>query len=345
METIEQQICELFDITKEHANKLYIPILPSLPDDFGTLLIVGSSGSGKSTILKNQFHYSGVQQTWSSDSICNNFSSTEDAVNRLGAVGLNSIPAWLRPYEKLSTGEKFRADLALNLRSGAIFDEFTSVIDRNVAKSTSVSISKYIKNNNLKNVVFASCHRDIIEWLQPDYIFDTDTGVLTTDKPARPEINIHLEEIFGQEKIKYWNIFAKHHYLDENLNVTARCFIAKWDDVLVGFTSSIAMPNGSIKNAWRGHRTVVLPDFQGMGIGTSISDTIAEIHIQEGKRYFSRTTHFRLGEYREKSPDWRPTSKNKKKRKYTRDTKYNNYTPDTKRICYSHEYIKKDVDE
>jgi hypothetical protein len=89
----------------------------------------------------------------------------------------------------------------------------------------------------------------------------------------------------------------------------------------------------------------VLPDFQGMGIGVRFSDMIAQIHLNEGHRYFSRTAHPRMGEYREKSSLWKPTSKNKKLRTDVKhENVYNNHFADNKRICYSHEYIGKKED-
>jgi ABC-type ATPase with predicted acetyltransferase domain len=94
----------------------------------------------------------------------------------MGAVGLNTIPSWYKPYQVLSNGEKFRADVARKLKSNAVIDEFTSVVDRNVAKAASVSLSRYIKNNDIENIVLSTCHRDILEWLEPDWVIDTDAG-------------------------------------------------------------------------------------------------------------------------------------------------------------------------
>ena len=94
----------------------------------------------------------------------------------MGAVGLNTIPSWYKPYHVLSNGERFRADLARKIKSGAVVDEFTSVVDRNVAKAASVALSKYIKNNGIKNVVISTCHEDILDWLEPDWVINTDTG-------------------------------------------------------------------------------------------------------------------------------------------------------------------------
>jgi GNAT superfamily N-acetyltransferase len=84
----------------------------------------------------------------------------------------------------------------------------------------------------------------------------------------------------------------------------------------------------------------VLPDFQGMGIGVRFSDTIAQMHLDEGKRYFSRTAHPRMGFYREHSPLWKPTTKNRKLRKdITMGNIFKNHYFDDKRVCFSHEYL------
>jgi GNAT superfamily N-acetyltransferase len=135
-------------------------------------------------------------------------------------------------------------------------------------------------------------------------------------------------------------MFKDHHYLDGKINKSSRCYIAIWEGKVVGFNASITMPNGYIKNAWRGHRTVILPDFQGLGIGPRLSDTIAQIHIDQGHRYYSRSAHPRLNNYRDNSPLWKPTSKNKKLRTdITHDKVYNNHYADNKRLCGSFEYI------
>ena len=84
------------------------------------------------------------------------------------------MPVWCRPRKVLSVGEGFRADLALNLDSYMIFDEFTSTIDRNVAKSTCNGIQKYIRDKGLHNIVFCSCHKDFIPFLKPDIVIDLD---------------------------------------------------------------------------------------------------------------------------------------------------------------------------
>lgn len=143
--------------------------------DFNILVITGASGKGKSTFLKEFKGYKTNAKVYdSTKAIVSNFSTPQEASEKLSAVGLNSMPVWCRPRNVLSVGKGFRADLALNIDNYTIFDEFTSTIDRNVAKSTCNSIQKYIRNKNITNVVFCSCHKDYIPFLKPDYVIDLD---------------------------------------------------------------------------------------------------------------------------------------------------------------------------
>ena len=317
--------------------------IPSLPADYGIGLLVGPSGTGKSTILR-QF---GEEQkiNWNpSLAVCSHFKNAVDARERLSAVGLNSIPAWMRPYHVLSTGEKFRADLARRLQDGAVIDEFTSVVDRNVAKSCAHSIRRYADQKNIKSLVFASCHYDIIEWLRPDWVFNTSSGTLTArGYERRPEIVLEMFPCSSEA----WTMFRHHHYLDGNINKSARCWIVAWDGIPVGFSSALSFPNGNLKNAWREHRTVVLPDYQGLGLGVRISDATAELFVLQSCRYFSKTAHPRMGEYRNRSPLWRPTSKNNRSRldyNISKNTKEDGHKmKHANRLCYSHEYIGRKI--
>ena len=152
--------------------------------------IVGSSGSGKSVLLKE---YNREEKYVWAGPVCSNFRNYTEAKNRLLGAGLSSIPAWLKPYEHLSTGQKYRADLAIKTKNDVVFDEFTSVLDRNTAKGLASSIEKFIRSNNITGVVFAGPHRDIIQYLKPDWVFDTDIGCIyeeTTKPEPFLEINI-----------------------------------------------------------------------------------------------------------------------------------------------------------
>jgi len=337
---ITNKVSEMFDFNFNGVITHDIEF-PEFDKDFNIGLIVGSSGSGKSTIL-NKIGKQYIPEWEHDKAICSHFVDYEDAVDKLSAVGLNSIPDWMKPYHVLSTGQKFRADMARSLMNNALIDEFTSVVDRNVAKSTSRSISKYINKQGLKNIIFCSCHYDIVEYLQPDWVYNVDTNTLARGCLQPPTIEIQLIPCYGQE---VWHLFSKHHYLSDTFNKSSQSWIVKWNDEIIGFVSILSFPNGSIKNGWRLHRTVVLPDYQGLGIGTRITEGVGEIVLQEGGRLFAKTSHPRVGYYRNHSSNWRPTSKNGISRKdydTTRKTKEDKYKMKHKdRVCFSHEYIGK----
>lgn len=140
---------------------------------YDILVICGASGSGKSTLLK-ELVAPPIKRFEEGKAIVSSFKTPEEAGRKLSAVGLNSIPVWCRSRNVLSVGEGFRADVALNIESGMVFDEFTSTIDRNVAKSTCNGLQKYIRNNGFKQIVFCSCHKDYIPFIKPDFVIDLD---------------------------------------------------------------------------------------------------------------------------------------------------------------------------
>lgn len=151
-------------------------------------LIVGPSGSGKTSIGKLLFGGGKIKDLyggWASDEpIIDAIAPGADFDSVTGAlanVGLGDVPSWLRPFKALSNGQQFRAGLArliCEAENEIIVDEFTSVIDRQIARIGAMAFSKGWRRNKGKRIVLLSCHYDIIEWLQPDWVFDTGTGEL-----------------------------------------------------------------------------------------------------------------------------------------------------------------------
>lgn len=321
-------------------------LVPKFPADFSIGLIAGSSGSGKSSILKNVFGEEEKIQWEDGKSIASHFESYDEAVERFGAVGLNSIPTWLKPYNVLSNGEKFRADMSRKLKDYAVIDEFTSVVNRECAISCSISISKYINKKHLKNIVFCSCHDDIIPYLNPSWVYNTDTCEFYSGRYLRqPRINIEINNC----RTEAWNMFKQHHYLSGDLNKASSCYVASMNNEIVAFVSILPLPSGSLKHAFREHRVVVLPDYQGMGIGNKLSEAIGQAYIEKGCRYFAKTSNPRMGVHRDNSRLWKPTAHNHSDRKEyisSGKPKTNKYTMNEEkliyhanRVCYCHEYI------
>lgn len=115
----------------------------------------------------------------------------------LSAVGLGDVPAWLRPFKVLSNGEQFRAGLARLICESpdqVVIDEFTSVVDRQIAKVGAAAFAKAWRKTKGKQIVLLSCHYDIIEWLQPDWVYDTRTG----EVKKKSQNDLLLNSTFGR---------------------------------------------------------------------------------------------------------------------------------------------------
>jgi ABC-type ATPase with predicted acetyltransferase domain len=181
-----QYLYDHFDIQNKELTTTEVPI-PSKDDinemnsnDWNIMLICGKSGSGKSTILREIYGDVKPIEYDYSKAVISQFGeySEEDACDLLCSIGLSSVPTWLRKPNELSNGERARLDIAKTIydaRNGGIilFDEYTSVVNRAAAKSMSFALQRYVRQKNLK-VIIASCHFDIVEWLQPDYIFNLE---------------------------------------------------------------------------------------------------------------------------------------------------------------------------
>lgn len=328
-----------YDLSFDGKSEFFIPKVPTFPKEFKIGLIVGSSGSGKSSVLNKFFPVSRNLKWNKKKAIISHFKSKEIAEKKLFAVGLNSVKTWLKPHHVLSNGEKFRATMARQLRSGIVVDEFTSMVDRVVAKSTCNSISKYIHRSNIKNVVFATCHYDIIEWLNSDWIYDMNTNELYSGGwLQRPEIEIRVYE--GDHSS--WKIFKEHHYLSGGILKSSKVFLAFYGDILVGLIATCPLPSGTVSHAWREHRLVVLPDYQGFSIGIKLSETIAEFYTSKGNRYFAKTSHKKLGVYRNQSDKWAATTTNMSS-KSSPNKFLTDWGTSDGRLCFSHEFMHNKV--
>lgn len=183
----------------EHGNTFELDAeVPGLDEPWQIGVVVGPSGSGKSSIGR-QITQGGITDLYDGwdknapivDCIApgGDFNAVTGA---LAAVGLGDVPAWLRPFHALSNGQQFRAGLARVLCEPpevVVIDEFTSVIDRQIAKIGALAFAKSWRRLKGNKVVLLSCHYDILDWIEPDWVFDTGTGVLkkkTTEVGSDP---------------------------------------------------------------------------------------------------------------------------------------------------------------
>ena len=280
--------CQFDEVKKEFD--VSIPI-ENMPWNVG--LIVGASGTGKTTIASRVFDGFNVFKgfEWNAASIVDDFPSNKtpkEITEILSKVGFSSPPDWLKPFAVLSNGQKMRAELArLILESDKpfIYDEFTSVVDRQVAQIGSAAIQKFVRKEN-KQFIAVSCHYDIAEWLEPDWVYDCNKMQFTDTRGSlrRPKIEIHVREAKQTE----WSMFMDFHYLSSDHNNAAHKYIAEINGEPVAWCSVLHFPHPVTKNCKKMHRTVVKPDYQGVGLGYFLRCEVAKRYQEKG--FIVRTT-------------------------------------------------------
>ncbi len=241
--------------------------LPLEGRDWRIGLVVGPSGSGKTSLGERLGAF--YKPSWPRDRPIIDAIAPDgdfDAVTAsLSAVGLGSVPAWLRPHQVLSNGEQFRADLARLVSERpagvTVLDEFTSVVDRQIARVGAAAFAKAWRRGS-GQVVALSCHYDVAEWLQPDWILDTATGKFSGDCLwRRPKIPCSIRRVPGS----LWKHFEPHHYLKLPNMVACQHYAGFIDGEPVAHIAfSPKFENGRFMRACR---LVIMPEWQGIGLG------------------------------------------------------------------------------
>jgi ABC-type polar amino acid transport system ATPase subunit len=310
----------MFDLPPENKlTRVWEVDIPIDDMDWQIGLIYGPSGSGKTTIAKKLFgekYHRGYE--WSHDkSILDDFpkkASMKDISKAVSSVGFSSPPDWLKPFHNLSNGQQFRAEVARllldddNYPEIVVLDEFTSLVDRVVAKASCVAVQRYIRSSE-KKFVAVTCHSDVIDYLNPDWTYEVSSSSFAdlTGRSERrvkhPPIDLRIRRVTRQAWYK--SGIGSHHYLNPNVIRSVHLWACFWGDVLVGMCAVQKYPHSLVKNGWRSSRTVVMPDYQGLRIGVVMNDTLGDYYTRElGLRFFGRSTHPGMNAHRRSSPDW-----------------------------------------
>ena len=280
--------------------------LESQPWNVG--LVVGPSGSGKSTVMRKVWG-TPSPLIWGGVGVVDDFAShlsVQDIAEVCQAVGFNTIPAWMRPHAVLSNGEQFRVELARRLLEDGdpiVIDEFTSVVDRQVAQIGSHAVQKFCRRTG-KRFVAVTCHYDVIDWLQPDWVLDMATCSFTRRCLQRRPA---LECTIGRLPRSAWSVFAPYHYLTGDLHRSAACYGLWVQGRLAAFAGLLHQPISNVEHGdpiWRVSRLVTLPDWQGLGLAFVLSDALGAEHVAAGRRLRTYPAHPALIRGFDRSPNW-----------------------------------------
>lgn len=289
--------------------------LPLEGVDWQLGVVVGPSGSGKSSLgAKLWPGVTPYAPTWPPRKPIVDVIQPGGDFNvvtaALAAVGLGNVPTWLRPYRVLSNGEKFRADLArvvCEAPGRVVLDEFSSVVDRQIAKIGAGAFAKAWRRTG-GQAVLLTCHYDVIDWPQPDWIFDTATGEFT-GRPLRRRPAIEL--VLHETDWRYWPLFEPHHYLKLPKMVASTCYVGTVDGQPVAHVA-FATRAGLVEA--RACRLVIMPEWQGAGVGVRFLDAICEEWRQGRNRYgikvptLFHTSHPGLAAALRRNPKWTQVS-------------------------------------
>jgi hypothetical protein len=116
------------------------------------------------------------------------------------------------------------------------------------------------------------------------------------NKAARCFVAFVVERVEGVEKVK--KVEA------ELLVDSSTALTPSTRGCPAAFTAVIHRPDPA-GGYWAEHRTVCLPDFQGVGIGNALSEFVASLFVATLKRYCSRTSHPAMIRHRARSKLWR----------------------------------------
>ena len=275
------------DVNKKSIHKLKIEGI-EIPSSWNIGLIYGASGSGKTTLAKHLFGKDIFKTILDENkSILDQMPEEleyKECASLLTGIGLNSVPCWVRPIKTLSNGQKARAEAVLLMCAKSnitVIDEWTSVVDRTVAKAMSHCIQKFAKKLN-KQIILLSCHYDILEWVKPDWMIDCNKQKFELPKSndfffsKREQLTFEIREV-GRET---WKFFSKYHYLSDRLPGgkihTYGLFLGENQIGFQCFANYTPNQKGK-KEIFHSNRTVIHPDYAGLGMGIILINKTSEL--------------------------------------------------------------------
>jgi GNAT superfamily N-acetyltransferase len=217
--------------------------------------------------------------------------SLDEALELLSLVGLGDAFLFLRSYEHLSDGQKYRYKIAKMIESRAqfwIMDEFCSTLDRDTAKIVAFNVQKLARKLG-KAVIAATTHTDLFEDLNPSVHIHKRFGKEVTvryypNEPAR-ECSLVREMRIEAGSMEDWRALAGFHYRSHRVAGPRKVFRLMRGDELCGvivyayppptcFGRSLVLPKMKPKELNEKlstiSRVVIHPKYRSIGLGARL---------------------------------------------------------------------------
>jgi ABC-type transport system involved in cytochrome c biogenesis ATPase subunit/GNAT superfamily N-acetyltransferase len=266
--------------------------------------VTGDSGSGKSVLLRaikkdladEAIDVADIQVDREKPLIETVGSTVEEGLELLSRVGLNDAFLFLRNFDQLSDGQKYRYRIAKLLECRArfwILDEFAATLDRDTAKIVAFNLQKCARQQG-KAVLAATTHLDLIEDLSPSVHvhkrFGKEIAVNYHPNALADECSLVKEMHVEEGSFADWQALASFHYRSHRVPAPRKIFVLKRKQELCGvivysypavtcFGRRLMLPkmgmkelNGKLSNI---SRIVVHPKYRTIGLGSRlIKDTL-----------------------------------------------------------------------
>lgn len=275
------------------------------------VFVTGDSGSGKSVLLralKQDLGDSAVDigeiQVDSGKPLIETVGRTvEEGIELLSKVGLNDAFLFLRSYEQLSDGQKYRYKIAKIVESGKrwlLADEFAATLDRDTAKIVAFNLQKLARQQGIA-VVAATTHNDLLQDLAPNVLvekrFGREIKVSYFPDAQASECSLTKEMSIEVGSTADWEGLAQFHYRGHRTSAPRKIFRMTRKGELCGvivysysppacYGRRLVLPRMSMKELndklCTINRVVVHPKYRTIGLGAKL---IRETLALAGTRY------------------------------------------------------------
>jgi ABC-type lipoprotein export system ATPase subunit/GNAT superfamily N-acetyltransferase len=269
--------------------------------------VTGDSGSGKSVLLRAIRKDLGGEAIDLSE-VCIEAdkplietvgATVEEALNLLSRVGLNDAFLFLRTYNQLSDGQKYRYRIAKLMESGKqwwLMDEFAATLDRDTAKIVAFNLQKLARQQG-KTVIAATTHGDLFEDLSPSVHVHKRFGEEITvnyyaNKPIS-ECSLTREMVIEGGYLSDWRRLSRFHYRSHRTGASREVYRLKRGTELCGVIvycypppncsgRNLVLPRMSLKGLNLGlstiSRVVIHPKYRSVGLGAKlIRETLSRV--------------------------------------------------------------------